>query len=201
MIIKLTKGKILDITAVAFLLSLTLGISFANMGEFPYTEKLEIENLLASGIYVLFIILFVYLSALLGRKRLMIFNTVWFTVSLLFSVWYFAATTSTAFIPSSLSGIFSLLNYIFHTQLIGIYYLIDPIDRVIYGTSAFLVCFIVAALSWFFLLRDCGYFDRLISSLPRKEKKERISKAERLRREIKEEKKQRTSSEKGKRNG
>ncbi|MBQ1259646.1 MAG: hypothetical protein IIX97_06005, partial [Clostridia bacterium] len=134
MIIKLTKGKILDITAVALLLSLTLGISFANMGEFPYTEKVEIENLLASGIYVLFIILFVYLSALLGRKRLMIFNTVWFTVSLLFSVWYFAATTSTAFIPSSLSGIFSLLNYIFHTQLIGIYYLIDPIDRVIYGT-------------------------------------------------------------------
>lgn len=194
MLIKLTKGKLFDITAVAFLLSFAIGISFSNMGEFPYGEKVELQNLLASGIYALFVFLFIYLSAFIRRKRLMLFNTVWFTVALLFSVWYFAATTSTAFIPDSLAGFFSLLNYVFHTQLIGLYFLIDPIDRILYGTYAFLVCFAFAALSWFFLLREHGYFDKLISSLPKREKKERLSKAERMRREIKLEKEQKSNA-------
>ena len=88
----------------------------------------------------------------------------------------------------------SSVKVMFHTQLIGLYFLIDPIDRILYGTYAFLVCFAFAALSWFFLLREHGYFDKLISSLPKREKKERLSKAERMRREIKLEKEQKSNA-------
>ena len=184
-IIRLTPGKLADITAVAMLLSFMLGISFVNMGGFPYEETVELENLIASVMYVFFIILFIYFSAFFQRKRLIVFNAVIFTVALLFSVWYFAATLTTKFIPSSTSGIFSLFTYAFHTQFIGIYYLIKPIDRVVYGTWAFIFSFIIAALSWFLLLRRYGYFDSLFKVLPKREKRERLSRIEKMRREIK----------------
>lgn len=193
MIIKMTKGKLLDITAIAFLLSFMLGISFSNMGEYPYEEQVEMSNLLASGIYVFFVVLFIWLSHFLNRKRLMIFNAVIFTLAFLFSIWYMCAAASTAFIPSSLAGIFSLFTYAFHTQFIGIYYLIDPIDRVIYGSSVCFISFAIAALSWCLLLHKYGYFEELSKRFPKKEKSERISRTEKMRREIKTERAQRAS--------
>jgi len=199
---KLSAGKLIDITAIAMLLSFMLGISFSNMGEFPYKESVEAENLIASGIYVFFIILFICFSSVLRRKRLVIFNAVFFTLPLLFSVWYFAATVSTVFIPGSLSGLFSLLTYAFHNQFIGIYYLINPIDRVIYGTAAFALCFVISALAWFFFLRRYGYFERTLTFFAKRKKsgkQKRLSRSERMRLEIKEER--RAKEKRDKENG
>lgn len=187
MMIKLTKGKILDITAAAMLLSFMLGISITNTGSFPYEETVELENFIASLVYIAFDLLFIWFCDIFQRKRLIIMNTAIFTIAFLFSIWYFAAALSSRFLPSSLENIFALLTYALHTQFIGIYYIINPIDRVIYGTASCLLSMLLALLSWFFLLRRYDYFDNLkmILDKRKKNKKEHLSKAEIMRREIK----------------
>lgn len=195
-IVKLTKGKILDITAAAMLLSFMLGISITNMGSFPYEEAVELENFIASIVYISFTMLFVWFCDIFQRKRLIIMNTIVFTTAFLFSLWYFAATLSSRFLPSSLENIFAILTYAFHSQFIGIYYIITPIDRVIYGTTSCLFAMLTALISWFFLLQHYDYFYNLKISLSKRKKKEHLSKAELMRREIKTERETEKNSNK-----
>lgn len=192
-LIKMSAGKFLDIVVISFFISFMLGISISNFGQYPYTETVELINFIASAAYIGLSFLYIYFCALFRRKRLIIFNAVLFILSMLFSVWYFSVSVTSAALPNALISSFSFLAFLFHSQFIGIYFLIDPIDRVVYGMSSFGVSFALALFALFFLLRQYGYFDKLRLvwlGRPKREKKERLSKVERMKREITEEKKE-----------
>lgn len=192
-LIKMSAGKFLDIVVISFFISFMLGISISNFGQYPYTETVELLNFIASAAYIGLSFLYIYFCALFRRKRLIIFNAVLFICSMLFSVWYFSVSIVPSSLPDSMVSVFSFLTFVFHSQYIGIYLLIDPIDRVIYGMSSFGASFALALFALFFLLRYYGYFDKLRLvwlGRPKREKKERLSKVERMRREIEEEKKE-----------
>lgn len=182
MLMKLTKGRLADYTVIAAMLSFSLGIALANFGEYPLNESVTGGNLMATIMYIVFWALLIYLASLFKRRRILLFCRIFQTVSLLFMLWFVAATvSSTVFIPSSLSHTFSMLTIALNNPYIGLYFFMSPSATHLYACLSFICVLLLSAACWIIWLYDVGYFKRLkeaIDARPRRKKKVDILKEE-----------------------
>ncbi len=191
---KITLGKLGDIAIIACMLSFTLGIALANLGEFPYTEQVEIHNLVASLLYLLFWVLFVSLTHVFNRRRLLIFEAMFITASFLFSIWYVCVAITPAALPAGLVNLFSSLTFCFHSHFIGYYYFIRPVTPLNYSILVFITLFLLLLLMIVLVLKRGGYFEKLRACFTKHTPS--LSRKERMKLEIEQSRRERAKKKK-----
>lgn len=175
MLMKLTKGKLIDYAIIAAMLSFSLGIALVNFGQYPLVETVSEGNLVATSVYIIFWVLFIYIAHLFRRSRILLFCRIYSSAVLIFTLWFVAASVSAnTFIPEGSAHIFSVLTLALNNHYIGIYYFLSPAAGELYACLSFLFVLLNAGLSWLLWLSDVGYFEKLhkaITGRPRKTEK------------------------------
>lgn len=161
MIKKMTKGRFLDILCISLLLSFSLGIILANYGEYPYTDKVDKGNLIITIVYILVWSASIYLSHLLSRERLLRFQLGYFSISTAVMLIYFVLANALSLFDGSFATFFSTLALIFVQPMVGLYYLITPVNTVVFSCAAFILSVLLTLEALLFSFKRWGYFEKL----------------------------------------
>ena len=164
MIKKMTKGRFLDILCISLLLSFSLGIILTNYGEYPYTDKVEKGNFIATLVYIAVWGVSIYLSHLLSRERLLRFQIGYLSVSTVVILIYFVFANALSLFEGGFVAFFSALVIIFVQPMIGLYYLLSSPNAVVFSCIAFVCSALLTLEVLLFAFKKGGYFEKLRAS-------------------------------------
>ncbi len=159
MFMKFTKGYFLDCFLIGAMLSFVLMIALVNYGSFPIEESVDVTHLTASVVYILFWALYIWLAHFFKRNRVLLFSRIFSTLTLIFTLWFVAASVNIAAIPSGLGTTFAALTLLLNNHYIGLYYFIPVTSEEMYALASFFAVMLNFCLSWGFWLYDKGYFE------------------------------------------
>lgn len=192
MIKKMTKGRFLDILCISLLLSFSLGIILTNYGEYPYSDKVDSGNLIATVVYISVWGVSIYLSYLLSRERLLRFQIGYLSVSSVVILIYFIFANVLSLFDGNFTTFFSTLSLIFVQPMIGIYYFISPPNAIVFSCVAFVCSALLTLEVLLFSFKKWGYFERLRSS----RKPKALTGVKLMQKEIKESREKKAQSKK-----
>lgn len=164
MIKKMTKGRFLDILCISLLLSFSLGIILTNYGDYPYSDKVDKGNLIATIVYIAVWGVSIYLSHLLSRERLLRFQIGYLSVSTIVILIYFIFANVLSLFDGGFATFFSTLSLIFVQPMIGLYYLLSVPNAVVFSGIAFVCSSLLNLEVLLFAFKKWGFFEKLMAA-------------------------------------